>query len=236
MQKPRIHYLQHVPFEDLGCIETWAVQKGHRLSSTKYFETDHLPELTEFEWLIVMGGPMGVYDDEKYTWLKSEKEFIQKSIQAGKTVLGICLGAQLIASALGANVYPNGEKEIGWFPLLPASEVTQNPLPGLVGEAITVFHWHGDTFDLPEGAVGLASSEACRNQAFQFGGNVIGLQFHLEVTEKSVERLIANCADELVDSTYTQAAGEMLANLHYVSHLNKRMCELLDGLEMNAKI
>lgn len=235
MKTLRIHYLQHVPFEDLGCIETWAVGEGHPLSSTRFFELDLLPELSEFDWLIVMGGPMGVYDDDKYNWLSPEKEFIRNSIQAGKTVLGICLGAQLIASALGAKVYPNREKEIGWFPVSPEPDVDSIKFIGRAGDVVPVFHWHGDTFDLPSGAIRLASSEACLNQAFRIGEKVIGLQFHLEVTEKSVERLIVNCAGELVDAKYIQPAEKILNNLHYIGELNKRMFELLDRLGKNGK-
>lgn len=231
MKKIRIHYLQHVPFEDLGCIESWAVEKGHLLSSTKFYENGCLPELAEFDWLIVMGGPMGVYDVDKYSWLLPEKVFIQESMQSGKTVLGICLGAQLIASSMGAKVYRNAEKEIGWFAISPTFESLQNPLPIKRGESIMVFHWHGDTFDLPAGANRLASSEACLNQAFGIGEKVLGLQFHFEVTEKSLERLIANCGDELVPAKYIQSAEMILENSHHINGLNHRMFELLNDLE-----
>lgn len=235
MKKLRIHYLQHVPFEDLGCIENWVTQKAHVLTSTKFYETPILPQLTEFDWLIVLGGPMGVYDEDKFDWLKTEKEFVRNSIQAGKTVLGICLGAQLIASALGARVFQNTDKEIGWFLISPVLESRQLLLSEQNADLYPVFHWHGDTFDLPEGAMRLASSEACLNQAFRIGENVIGLQFHFEVTEKSIQRLIAFCSDELVAARYVQSAEMMLEKTQHVTEINKRMFRLLDNLESKTK-
>ncbi len=211
------------------------MNKGHQLSSTKFYENEQLPEFSDFDWLIVMGGPMGVYDDEKYAWLNSEKEFIRKCIQAGKTVLGICLGAQLIAASLGAKVYPNREKEIGWFPVTLASEVVQNPLSDEFTGSIRVFHWHGDTFDLPNEAIRLASSGACLNQAFRIGKKVLGLQFHFEVTEESIKRLITNCSDELVNAKYIQSAEMMMENSNNISELNNRMFRLLDVLEAKTE-
>src|SRR2546428_2396131 len=112
-----IHYFQHVPFEGLGCIEDWANRKSHVLSSTRFFEKHTLSDLKTIDWLIVMGGPMGVYDESEYLWLKEEKEFIKKAIDANKVVIGICLGSQLIAEVLGAKVYKNKFTEIGWFPV-----------------------------------------------------------------------------------------------------------------------
>ena len=231
METLRIHYLQHVQFEDLGCIEDWAKLKGHSISSTKFYENGLLPEIFDFDWLIVMGGPMGVYDDDKFNWLSGEKTFISQAIQAGKKVLGICLGAQLIASALGASVYSNPEKEIGWFPVRLSPEVLSADFLGNHSDEFPVFHWHGDTFDLPEGATRIASSEACINQAFVFGQKVVGLQFHFEVTEKSLERMIAFCGDELVPGRCIQPASEILAGKHLISEINDNMFFLLNTLE-----
>ena len=236
MKKLRIHYLQHVPFEGLGCIADWVSIKGHSLSATKFYENNQLPELSDFDWLIVMGGPMGVYDENKFGWLAGEKEFIRTAIQAGKTVIGICLGAQLIASSLGAKVYSNGKKEIGWYPILP----TENGLVvHLLGENLDpfhVFHWHGDTFDLPLGAHRLASSEACLNQAFLFNHKVLGLQFHFEVTEKSLHQMITFCGDELVIGRYVQSAEMILNNAKFVSEVNNRMFHLLDLMEDDIEV
>jgi len=115
MNKLRIHYFQHVEHEGLGSIEEWIRSSGHSSRATKFFEKTDLPELTDFDWLIVMGGSMSVNDEGEYPWLSDEKKFIKKAIDAGKTVLGICLGSQLVSSALGAQVYKNQEKEIGWY-------------------------------------------------------------------------------------------------------------------------
>lgn len=236
MKTLRIHYLQHVPFEGLGCIADWVSAKGHSLTSTKYFENNQLPELSYFDWLIVMGGPMGVYDEEKYDWLSGEKEFIRLAIQAGKTVIGICLGAQLIASSLGANIYPNGEKEIGWFPIFPTEYELVDKLLSESADPFPVFHWHGDTFDLPSGAFRLASSEACVNQAFIYNHKVVGLQFHFEVTEKSLRQMITFCGDELVNGRYIQSAEMMLNNIQFIGELNSRMFHLMDLLDMEKEI
>jgi len=147
---------------------------------------------------------MSVNDESALPWLRPEKQFIRDAVEKDVAVLGVCLGAQLIANSLGARVFRNNQKEIGWYPI----EAT----PGAVDafrfpEKCTVFHWHGETFDLPEGAVRLARSTACENQAFQIGRNVIGLQFHLETTPKSIHLLLENCAGELVKGSYIQPAS-----------------------------
>ena len=190
-----VHVLQHVPFEGLGSIEAWLSHRGARVTYTRFFESAKLPVLTDIDFIIVLGGPMSINDEEQFPWLREEKRFVTEAIASNKAVLGICLGAQLIASAMGARVYPASEKEIGWFPVfaeLPLSNTFVFP------ENTEVFHWHGETFDLPTGAVHLLSSAACRNQAFQIGARVIGLQFHLETTPKSAEAIINNCANELL--------------------------------------
>ena len=144
---------------------------------------------------------MSVNDERAYPWLKPEKKFIDEAIRRGLPVVGVCLGAQLIAAALGAKVYANTHKEIGWFPI-QALDVGADAFR--FPRQATVFHWHGETFDLPSGAVRLARSSACENQAFQVGRNVIGLQFHLETTPQTAELLIQNCRGELVDGAYIQ--------------------------------
>ena len=229
MKSLRIHYLQHVVYEDLGCIELWALTKGYQLTSTKFFEEYIIPDHTSYDWLIILGGPMGVYEQEKYSWLTLEKEFIKQAIEQNKTVIGICLGSQLIASALEANVYPNKEKEIGWFPIT-ISDAIINPL--FNNEKIyTVFHWHGDTFDLPKNATLLASSVGCINQAFIYKANVIGLQFHLEVTEKILQQMINFGASELTKEKYIQTAKVMLNKKKFMKDNNQKMYQLLNYLD-----
>ena len=177
----RAHYLQHVPFEGLGSMAAWLETADYAITGTRLFEGDVLPDARDLDLLIVMGGPMSVKDEAEHSWLVAEKRFVRQTIESGVPVLGVCLGAQLIANAMGAPVYAHTAKEIGWFPVRAcatgASMGFEFPLE------TTVFHWHGETFDLPTGARLLASSEACRNQAFQLGDHVIGLQFHLETTK-----------------------------------------------------
>lgn len=207
----RIHFLQHVPFEGPAGIGVWASGKGHGTSLTPLFEDAELPDYDDFDWLVVMGGPMGIHDDAKYPWLVREKQFLRESIDRGKTVVGICLGAQLIAEALGARVYRNAHKEIGWLPIELTDEGRESRLLVFFSHRFEVFQWHGDTFDLPEGAVHLARSEGCEHQAFLYDGRVLGLQFHLESTHESVGELVANCADEILPGPYVQGAERMLA-------------------------
>jgi GMP synthase (glutamine-hydrolysing) len=227
----KIHYLQHVPFEGLGSIEVWAKRARHRISVTRFYAGDQLPALKDIDWLIVMGGPMNIYEDDRCPWLKQEKAFINSSIEKGKVILGICLGAQLIADAMGAKVYPNTHKEIGWFPVEPAKDLHKAPIGAFLSKPLNVFHWHGDTFDLPRGTELLASSQACRNQGFLMDNRIIGLQFHMEVTPDSAQNLIYNCRDELRQETFIQTADEMLANRRPFDIANQAMHRLLDDIE-----
>ena len=213
----RIHYFQHILFEGLASIGQWANQKGYALSATQYFENSDLPDIQypdmqAIDWLIIMGGPMNIYEHDKYPWLKSEKEYIRAAIDAGKTVIGICLGAQLIADVLGAKVYPGAHKEIGWFPVRLTEEAIYSEIFGSLPEQLTCFHWHGDTFHLPDGAVHLARSEGCENQAFIYDNRVLALQFHLESTPESVADIISHCRSEIVPGRFIQSAETMLKN------------------------
>lgn len=205
----KAHWLQHVPFEGLGSIEPWLKASGCEVTATRFFESAVLLEEALPDLLIVMGGPMSVNDEAEFPWLAAEKRFIRNIIEAGKPVLGICLGAQLIASAMGARVYRNPAKEIGWFPIQGLTDAAGSAFafPPLT----EVFHWHGETFDLPDGALHLAKSQGCRNQAFQLGRSVIGLQFHLETTPASAREIISHCRTELVPSKYVQTEEQILS-------------------------
>jgi GMP synthase-like glutamine amidotransferase len=204
----KVHVLQHVPFEGLGSIAQWLERKNARIDYTRFFETPGLPALEGIDMIVILGGPMSVNDGDKLPWLAPEKQFIHSAVASGIPILGICLGAQLIASAMGAKVYRNPAKEIGWYPVCAVSTP-----PGIIRlpEVCSAFHWHGETFDLPAGAVLLASSDACKNQAFQLKRNVIGLQFHLETTPESAAALLDNCKDELVSGPYIQCEEEIRA-------------------------
>ncbi len=202
----KVHVLQHVPFEGLGSIASWLKDHKAEVTSTRFYDNPALPPWSGLDLIIAMGGPMSVNDEATLPWLRSEKQFIRGAVEHGVPVLGVCLGAQLIASALGARVYRNTQKEIGWFQI----EATACPADAYHFPAkCTVFHWHGETFDLPDDAVRLAKSAACENQAFQVGRHVIGLQFHLEATPESAASILYNCGDELVPGTYIQTESEL---------------------------
>ena len=231
----RIHYLQHVPFEGLGSMEPWFLRRGHQISSTHFYKGDVVPSVDDFDWLIVMGGPMGVYDDLEYPWLRQEKSLIRESIDGGKIVLGICLGAQLIADVMGAKVTKNKYREIGWFPVNREIDGSESPLADAFPEVLDVFHWHGDTFEIPEGARLLAISEACRNQGFLHDDRVVGLQFHLETTPESAAALVQNCSGELDGSKYVQSGTEMLSDKSRFDRINRVMAALLNKIEDQVK-
>ena len=227
----RVHHLQHVPFEGLSSIEPFLKERGHSLTSTHLYADQVLPLVRDIDWLIVMGGPMGIYDEKIYPWLSAEKRFIKEAIDAGKIVLGICLGAQLIADALGANVYKNKYREIGWFSISRTTENESTILSSSFPDQVEVFHWHGDTFDIPDGAIALASSKACKNQGFILHDRVVGLQFHLETTLASASALIENCGDELDDSDYVQTRDEILSDMQKFTSINSIMASVLVALE-----
>lgn len=223
----RVHWIQHVDFEGLGNIADWANQHNHQLSCTRQYLNEELPKLADFDLLIVMGGPMGVYDFEKYPWIETEAAFIRDCINENKAILGICLGSQFIAAALGAKVYPGPCKEIGWYPI----NLVQNSILGNKDEDKMVFHWHGDTFALPPNAKLLASTAEVRNQAYQIGDKVIGLQFHLEQTPTTIETMLSNCAEEIKQSgPKVQTAAEILDKQQYFSSNRKLMYDILDFL------
>lgn len=229
----KVHVLQHVPFEGIGSMALWLDEQCADVSYTRFFEDHALPQAIEFDLIIVMGGPMSVNDEASLPWLRPEKQFIRDAIEQGLSVLGVCLGAQLIASALGARVYSNPQKEIGWFQIEATPSVTNTfHFP----EKFIVFQWHGETFDLPSGAVRLAKSIICENQAFQIGQHVIGLQFHLETTPESVQAILDNCSEELLPATYIQTASEIqvVRNTLY-AEINSLMGELLSYVTRGFK-
>lgn len=220
----RAHILQHVPFEGPGSIRDWLANRGARVATVHVYAGEPLPGPGASDLVVLMGGPMSVNDEADHPWLVAEKAFVRDAVDAGVPVLGICLGAQLIAAALGARVYRNAEREIGWF------EVRGLPAPPgcfafpAVAEA---FHWHGETFDLPPGAIHLAESAACRNQAFQVLPKVLGFQFHLETTQDSAALLLQHCGHELTPGPWVQSA-EALASAPPEAYA--RANRLMDGV------
>lgn len=197
--------LQHVPHEGIGSLETYLAEAGLPVQYIKLF--DVVPDSLELEnaaALIVMGGPMNVDEVEKFPFLAKEIEWLREATARNMPVLGICLGSQLLAKSLGARVYAHGVKEIGWYELELTVEAEADPLFAGSKPTETVFQWHGDTFDLPPGSVHLARSERCRHQAFRWGRNAYGFQFHIEMTPDMVESWLdepQNCC-ELTPLTY----------------------------------
>lgn len=185
----RLLIFQHVPYEILGTLDPLLRDAGFRIRYINFGrQPDAKPDITNYDGLIVLGGPMNCDQSDRYPHLDTEIELIRQTIDSGKPVLGICLGAQLIARALGASVSPNRPKEIGWHALNPTKAGSTDPLFQHFGDTQMIFQWHGDMFDIPHGATHLATSPGCKNQAFRYNDNVYGLQFHLEVDAAMIER------------------------------------------------
>ncbi len=178
----RVHWLQHADHEDPGTLLPWLSRHALRARGSCLHIGEPLPALEDFDTLIVMGGPMNIYEHERHPWLVAEKQLIRRALDGGKRLLGICLGAQLIADQLGGPVSRNPDTELGWWPVRLTDAGRRSRLLGDWPAEFNAFHWHGDTFALPPGAEWLAHSQACARQAFSFdGGRVLGLQFHPEV-------------------------------------------------------
>lgn len=233
-----MHYLQHVPFETPEKIADWVQDNGFTLSGTLLYEQEHsqFPSQSEFDLLIVLGGPMSVHDEVDFPWLIQEKEFINETIAHKKLVLGICLGAQLIAQVLGGRVYKNPHREIGWFPVKMTAEGKETKLLQHLPHEYIPFHWHGETFQLPAGVKSAALSLSCANQAFEYQGHVVGLQFHLESSNDSIERLISHCGDEMTAGAYTQQATQMLNQRALLRQSNAILVKLLDVMEESYRL
>jgi GMP synthase-like glutamine amidotransferase len=221
-------------------MDPWLRARGHTLTFTHFHAGDLPPESGPApDWLIVMGGPMGVHDEASLPWLKAEKRALRAALDRGAAVLGVCLGAQLMADALGAAVTRNAHKEIGWHKVELSPEAKATWLGLAFPEDFTPFHWHGDTFAIPAGAVPLGSSAACRNQGFLWNDRALALQFHPEVTPASLEALAQNCGDELAiaggeHGRYVQDAAALRAGLEGASALNAMVAQACLRLESRA--
>ncbi len=196
---------QHVAFETPGYIATWAQARGHRLRPVRTDHEDPAAALREADALIVLGGPMGVHDDALHPWLAAEKAALRAALERGLPTLGICLGAQLIADALGARVFKGAQREIGWLPVVSSDDVIGQ------GATFTPLLWHGDVFTLPSGARPIGASAACELQGFRYRDHVLALLFHLEMTRSGLTELIAHCASEIDGSPTCQPPQQMLA-------------------------
>ncbi len=204
----RIHSIEHAPFEGPGRIAAWAQERGHILSRTALHDGEAPPGQGAFDLLVVMGGPMSIHEHRTHPWLPVEKRFLAEAIRARKPILGICLGAQLLADVLGGKVFQNPVKEIGWFPV----RMLDRSAPfAAFPERLTVMHWHGDTFTIPEGVRRVAESDACANQAFVLGDRVVGLQFHIELEKVGVEDLVHASLDEAGTVPFIQSREQLLS-------------------------
>lgn len=203
----RVHYFQHVPYEPPAGVAGWAIRRGHAVTGTDVFLGYPPPPPERYDALVVMGGPMSVNDEATFPWLTDEKRAVEAALAAGKPVVGVCLGAQIIAGVLGATVRKNDEPEIGWFPV--RREGAAHRIRDVLPDAFTPFHWHNETFDLPAGAVHLASSEACANQMFASGDNVLAMQFHLDMGRDGIKLLVDRCGGDLGAGRFIQDPREM---------------------------
>ena len=184
----RILVFQHVSHEEPGTLDFPLRAAGFELLTVRFWLGAATPaNVEDFAALIILGGPMGVYEADRYPYLAAETKLIEAAVTKDLPLLGICLGSQLMAKALGARVYPSGIKEIGWYDLTPTADAKNDPLLRHLNATEKVFQWHGDTFDLPTGAVQLAFSPLCANQAFRYGRNAYALQFHLEVDSQMID-------------------------------------------------
>ncbi|MEN6577172.1 MAG: type 1 glutamine amidotransferase [Phycisphaerales bacterium] len=229
----RVHYLQHVPFEDAANIAVWAKERGHTVTATRLYEGAPFPDVAGIGLLAIMGGPMNVYQYRDYPWLAREKAFLEQALAAGVPTIGVCLGAQLVADVLGAKVVQNPQVEIGWHTVRLTREAARSRFFSSMPAQFTAFHWHGDTFETPAGATRLAASDACSNQAFEHGGHVVGLQFHLEYATGSIEAMLAQCGDELVEAPFVQDRDQIRAGYGHVPTTQRLLTPLLDTLAGN---
>jgi GMP synthase-like glutamine amidotransferase len=223
----RVHWLQHAAHEELGCIAPWLAARNAHVRRTRLYDGDSLPAVTDFDWLIVMGGPMNIYEHDRYPWLIPEKKLIRDACVTDKKVLGVCLGAQLLADVLGGRTSQNRHQEIGFFDVSLTEEGEKSRLFTGFPPSFPAFHWHGDTFALPHGAPNLLKSDACVNQAFAAGDRRLGLQFHLEVTYEDAQRWLA--VDAPAPDRYVQPAAEILRDPERFAQNNRWMERILEG-------
>lgn len=223
--------IEHVPQEGVGTIFSYIQQLGGSLARHRQYQQQSLSAShDDYDVLVAMGGPMGVYDSDQYPWLEGELHFIREAIDQGKHVLGVCLGAQMIARALDTEVRKNPCTEIGWFPVHFEDAFLKTRLGQGLDQQMDVLHWHGDTFSIPPNAVPVANSGACANQGFLYEGRVLGLQFHLEMGAEEVGVMTEHFKDELVPDKFVQSGEEIRARTkECAASARQVLFSILDG-------
>lgn len=212
----RVHYFQHIAGEGFGSCYSFLKAHHATITATEFFvlpvdlplEIEALPHIEDVDLLLIMGGTMSVNDEANYPWLKIEKRWIRRYLAAGKPAIGLCLGGQLIANALGAAVSRNRYQELGWSTVQRVPNLPKESF--LLPEKINVMQWHSETFEIPKGAIHLAENSVCRNQMYQIGSNVLGFQFHPEMTPKVLNLLLENEQElSIFKGEYVQSLDEL---------------------------
>ena len=228
----RIHFFRHDPMEGIGTFQAIASSRDWPLSETNWDRGETPPPPQDWDLLVVMGGPMNIYEDARYPWLAAEKSYLDRAIAGNKRIVGVCLGAQLLADRLGARVTRNPHSEIGWSRLHLDQALCG---PGGLFEGFEnpakVFQWHGDTFSLPPGAVAVGRTEACENQGF-VKGSVLGMQFHLELSPENLRELVAS--HDRFEGPYVQKPEVFLADLDGFRQNTERLAGILDRIAAGA--
>jgi GMP synthase-like glutamine amidotransferase len=230
MKKPHIHIFQHDPSVGAGFITDWIRHWRFGVTCTQFYNNDPLPDVNRFDWLIVLGGNMGVFDYDSFPWLYEEKRCIEAALTRHKKIIGICLGAQIIAEVLGARVYRARFPEIGWFPVEIPKDAMKSPILSQTHRKITGFHWHHDTFDLPDGSIRFGSTKACLNQGFIYEDHVIGIQFHPECRQEEVRMLIEQSRYECIGGMYVQSPDAILATQNHFTSMHAFLNQILDNI------
>jgi len=224
----RLHYIQHEAIVCPGTTLEWARERGYSVGATRIHEHQPFPALAEFDLLVIPGGTMSVYEEKRFPWLKSEKDFVARSIESGKAVVGLCFGAQLLADVLGGQVAPNSHKEIGWHEVRRSESAAQTSILSSLPERFIAFQWHGDVFTLPPGAIHAAASDATPNQAFQYKDRVVAVQFHPESSRSTIQTLLDQAGHQVAPGPFVQDPATFLPQEQQLADMRRLFFDLLD--------